>query len=255
MPVTDDVKKIQDGDNDTGWAFFNHIKTTRTASKADLVRAKNELANELIVQETKNRQAKLAKFATEETEADIEREIDLKIALHQVQLMQQQADKFLLENATKKGLRVDSDQQLLVFGGTEKIRVASDLELEKGKSQIRIIEDDEASIRKVFEHHQMSQIDIHKDYQIRMNQLQGIVAFKLISFQKSEQARKFIFNLMKERDGVNNSDLLPESKEEYIDLLNDAIKRYKEAYVDGEHRLLQTSVREDMGGRNEDTDL
>ncbi len=101
----------------------------------------------------------------------------------------------------------------------------------------------------------MSQIDIEKDYRIRMNQLEGIIAFKLISFKKSEHARKFIFNLLKERDDVKSSNLLPESQQEYIDLLEDAIKRYKEAYFDGEHRLLKTGIGQDVGGFDEDSDL
>jgi hypothetical protein len=168
MSLQDDIRALQSGDYETGWAIFNRFRTKRAVAKAELFAARKILANELVALEQAKRSAIIAERETyiaqresQEADNEFERQLELKLAVHSLDMALKEADKFLLEEATKRGMRVENFQALLVYEGSEKIRVASELELEKGRSNIRIREEDEASRRRIQEE------DVAADRRIR----------------------------------------------------------------------------------------
>lgn len=255
MSIKDDVKNIQKSDYSTGWAFWNRIKAKRIESLADIAAVENLLAGNLIALEEKNRQAIAARENSKRAKADFELEVKLKIAIYEADIIKKESEKSLIKKATEHGLELRSHQDLLVFEQTEKIRVSSHLQINKSESQIRKTEKTNEHVLELLAYDAKAKIDVEKDYQITMNQVQGIVAVKLIGNKKLEQAQDYILNLIRRRDEIQNSDLLPESKQEALDLINQSIRRAKEAYSYGEPRLLKTGIGQDMEGGNEDTDL
>ena len=267
MPITDDIKKIQDDKSLFNFAILNRLRTGRVVSKAQLIAAKNEHASQLIAQERLNREAEIAQIQTEQAKADMELEFELKIAVHTLEVAIQKTESLLLEEAAKKGLRTENHQTLIVFESSEKIRVASELEIKNAESRIRLREadelarierlnEDDASTRRVLEHHQIAQIDVEKDRRIKGNQIEAIVAVQLLGNEKMNQAQDHILNLIRKRDQITQDrSLLPESQRESLEIINESIRKAKEAYNYGESRLLQINSGQELGGFDEDSEL
>lgn len=266
MGVEKDVSDVQSGKYSTGWAIFNRLRTKRAVSRAELLRARNDIAAQLVELEEKQRAAQVSKKRTDIALEELDREVDLKIALHLLNRATMEAETFLIQEAQRNGLTLANNQTLLVFEGTEKIRVATQLELEKGRAAIRRQEEDEAlqrriqeadfeSDRKIIEHYQLSRIDVQKDYDIRMNQLRGILAVKLFTHTKLRELRGMVKDMLLELHEVEVSQLPEPVKNEYSELLRATIDTYKKAYNEGQTRLLEGADGEDVGGIDENADI
>lgn len=255
MSIEDEIKNIQKGDYRAGWAWWNRIKTNGINSLADRIAAENVLADVKIALEEKNRKAVAARLNTERAKQDFDLEIKLQIEIYNLKISREKTEKELMEKASQQGFQLSTHQELLLFERQEAVKVSTHIQISRNDAQIRKIEKTEDHILELIAHQTKADIDVQKDYQIRMNQLKGITAYKLIGNDKLEQARKFILGLIKERDEVKTSNLLPESKQEYLDIIEISIRRAKEAYSSGEHRLLETGTGQDVGGFDEDSDL
>jgi hypothetical protein len=101
----------------------------------------------------------------------------------------------------------------------------------------------------------LSEIDIEKDYKIRMNELRGILAVKMFTYSRIKEMRGSIKELLIERHEVSESELPAPVKHEYVALLDDTITTYKKAYSVGQNRLLEATDGEDLEGIDDDADL
>lgn len=266
MGVEKDVSDVQSGKFKTGWAILNRLRTKRAVSRAELLRARNDIAAQLVALEEKQREAHISRKRTEIANDELDREVELRIALHQLNKAAMESEAFLTKEAQKRGFTLANDQTLLVFEETSKIRVATQLELERGQAEIRSQEEDEAmqrriheadaeSDRKIIEHYQLSRIDVQKDYDIRMNQLKGILAVKLFTHTKLREIRGMVKDMLLELHEVEVSQLPPPVKNEYSELLRSTIDTYKRAYNEGQTRLLEGADGEDVGGMDENADI
>jgi hypothetical protein len=255
MSIEEEIKSIQKGDYRAGWAWWNRIKTNGIKSFADKIAAENVLADAKIALEKKNRDAVAARLSTARAKEDFELEIKLQIEIFNLRISREKTERELTEKAVQQGFQLSTHQELLLFERQEAVKVSTHIQISRNDAQIRKIEKTEDHILDLIAYQTKADIEIHKDYQIRMNQLKGITAYKLIGNDKLEQARKFVLNLIQERDEVKNSNLLPESKQEYLDLLEISIRRATEAYSNGEHRLYETGNGQNVGGFDEDSDL
>jgi hypothetical protein len=166
-----------------------------------------------------------------------EADFQVYIAQHAATLFNLKANEQLIENALSRGRTLEIDQHLI---------------LESGLSEIRLSEEQRRVQIKVDEHKQLSEIDVEKDYAIRMNQLRGILAVKLFTHTKLKELRGMVKDLLLERHEVEVSDLPDSVKDNYKALLDGTIETYKRAYDVGQARLLEGADGEDVGGVDED---
>lgn len=256
MSLEEEIKSIQKGDFRTGWAWWNRVKTNRIQSLSDVVATKSLLASNIIALEGHNRAAVTAKLNTQRAKEDFQLEIKLKIAVAELQITQSEIETKLIKKAAERGLTLVTFEQIIAFEANEKIRVSSHLQIAKGESQIRKSEKGEDHILQLIAYDTKANIDVEKDRRIKANEVEAIVAIQLLANTKMNQAQDHILNLIKKRDEIQqNQNLLPESKQEALDIVNESIRKAKEAYNYGENRLLQINSGQKLGGFDEDSDL
>lgn len=143
--IVEAVARIRSGDFKTGWKFFNQIRTKRTLAKVELESARVALAEQLIALEERQRQAKLSQAQTEAAKEDIRLGVELKLALHSLEVLEIESSKKLTSQAADKGLTVESHQKLKVAGSESDIKIN-----EEGKlSDIRTKEKDKDAERDI----------------------------------------------------------------------------------------------------------
>lgn len=162
------------------------------------------------------------------------------IAQNAAVLNEIRAKQDLIEKALEEGLTLESQQSILV---------------EQRLAESRLNEEARRSQLKIEEHQRLSEIDIEKDYKMRMNQLKGILAVKVFSYDMLKELRGKIQKLLEERHEVATGEFPEGVKKEYLKLLDNTIKTHTEAYRVGENRLLETNNREELGGVDEESEL
>lgn len=112
-----------------------------------------------------------------------------------------------------------------------------------------IRKDEERSRIKIGEHQQLAQIDVQKDYDIRINQLKAVLALKTFPYMKLAEIKGQIYNLLLEDATVADNKELPASvRAEYRMLLQDTIAIYRRTYERGLRLLQGVDGGEKLGG-------
>lgn len=238
--IDEAIRKIRSGDFKTGWVIFNGIRTKRALAKAELEAAYVALSEQLILLEQKQREAKLAQAETEATKEDIKLQVELKLALHSLEMENIDFQKVDIRAKTKltaqaidRGLTIESDQQLRVAEGQSKVRTGELREV----SQIEI---DKAR--------QMGEDELRREINKMQEQVRlAIIADKLGEHQMIEMIVEQQTRIYEKIQGIEqNPSLSDRTRRRMLNDLEEFVLTLKEDRRAREDRLLQAGNRQGL---------
>ena len=215
MDIKKDIEDLQSGDYETGWGIFNRFRVRGAVTRTELISARNALARELIKLKEANRELTVSDYRDEHIRERLEREEDLEIAVHmlnvattQAGIVDAQAKTYLTRSAAEKGLTLESDQE------AKKITL-----LEEHKRN-GISEGDEHARR---------------DFKIQTPSVRSL---------RRNQGRlnRLIIDLHK----IQQSSLLEQVKRDQIEIAQSAIEAYKAVFDAQRNRLVEAGYGEEM---------
>jgi hypothetical protein len=251
--IVDAVTRIRNGDFKTGWGFFNRIKKERILAKAELEAAKSALTDQLIALEERQRQAVLTQAQTEAARQDIKLQVDLKLALHSLEVLEVETKKKLTQQAVDRGLTVDSDQKLRVSETESRLRTDEESRL----VDLRIKEKDTDSQREIDKFRLTKSIELQNTLEEMREQVRLVIIADLLTGHQKielviEQADRINMQLQEirrnpELDEITRLRMLNDREEFLLTL-----KEYRRAE---ENRLLQTGNRQGIQEVRETSNL
>jgi hypothetical protein len=218
MDITKDIKDLQDDDYETGWAIFNRFRTKRTVSKAELIQARDSLGRSLLRLKELNREVTISDFQDEHIRERLEREEDLAIAVHMLNvsaaqegIVNSQARNYLTRTAAEKGLTIETDQEI---------------------KKITLLEEHK----------------VEMEFRKAMNTLAAISKFKHLQYEAFDEIRGRLSSLIIDQHRIQQSDLPEQVKRDQIEIVQDAIEAYKAVFDAQRHRLVEAGYGEEMEG-------
>jgi hypothetical protein len=184
----------------------------------------------------------LGRILEQEVMAKRRSEVEFEIFVRQnaLQLHAMMVQAQLMDNALHEGMDLPHHQDWILEGKKVDIR----LKEERGKSDIE-----------VEKHERLSNIDVRKDYETRMNQLRGLQELKKLPLTQLKDMRKEIKDLYLEQHDVEVSDLPESVKNRYLKLLDGTIETYEGKYNAERNRLHQDGNGQDLGGADPESEL
>jgi hypothetical protein len=213
-----DIEDLQSGDYTTGWAIFNRWRTNRAVSKAELIQARNALGRELIRLKELNREVAISDYHDEHIQERLEREEDLAVAVHmlnlrtaQEEIVASQARTYLTKTAAENGLTVENDQEI---------------------KKITILEEHK----------------VEMEFRKAMNTLAAISKFKHLQYEAFDEIRGRLNNLIIDQHRIQQSDLPEQIKRDQIEIVQNAIEAYKAVFSAQRNRLVEAGYGEEVEG-------
>jgi hypothetical protein len=218
MDLKKDIEDLQDGEYETGWAIFNRFRTKRVVSKAELIQAKHVLGVELGRLKELNREVTVSDFHDEHIRERLEREEELVIAVHMLQvattqgaILDVQAKAYLTRSAAEKGLTVETDQEI---------------------KKVTLLEEHK----------------VEMEFRKAMNTLAAISKFKHLQYEAFDEIRGRLNSLIIDQHQIQQSDLPEQVKRDQIEIVQNAIEAYKAVFNAQRNRLVEAGYGDEMEG-------